>query len=471
VVVSKRLILLPMCKELLPIRSHFGLGFKAEVHLAEIYQDKTFENCSNTHFPFQIGQRNAVKSLQCGLTLTTLVWTSLFFGRRRLGDAKDSKVLIVLTSNGPRALHLEGHAVASALLSLSTGQQPSGPELESIPQWAKCVVQSLEERGHGWALLSTPGELEEPNKKPTPQTSEDEFSAPLKAQLKELLDGFASKRIGAPIEPHTRLGKLVEHFLTDAEQLETLFPEIQCGMAHALGNMIGHRLSDEMGYSELDSLAGGSGRAGDQDSFDPAEVWETDEMGKLTNPEALAIVMSPSEVILRRKPFRNQLIEGIRRIRQTLYKESGYLLPGVVLRYPEGATEEEDSVVPPGEFVVARRKQVVHTGSFPEGKATDQVEFFLGVFEQLVRAHLSRWLTHSQVDHRLQLINKVEPALVDDYFRLGGTVSELRRLIIDLLECGVPVKDLHTIVEVCIETQPDDRMPVLIDRLAGTTWI
>ncbi len=405
----------------------------------------------------------------------------VFAGGERLKDSRDTKVLILLGAGGPRALRLEGHAVASALLSLSSGKEPSGPELESIPEWAECVVKSLQERGRGWALLSTPEEQElEPEPEPiriVQGKSEIEhgadFSAPLKAQLQELLEGF-TKKTEAESDTYTRLSALVERFLADSEGLETLFPEVQCGIAHTLGTVLGHKLADEMGYFEGD-LPGFQSDASQQNQTESPnyEVW--DRLEEATSSESLAIILSPSEVVLRRKPFRDRLVAGIRKLRLDFYRDVGFLLPEVVLRYPEGFGEAtvNDSIPPiePGEYVVARRRQVIHCGRFPDVKLVDQVAYLLDDFEQVVRASAGEWLTHHQVDYRLQLVNKEEPALVDDFFRLGGSITELRRLLIEFLGCGFHIKDMHTILEVCLDHAPEDRLAALVERFSGSTWV
>jgi len=133
---------------------------------------------------------------------------------------------------------------------------------------------------------------------------------------------------------------------------------------------------------------------------------------------------------------------------------SGKLLainPGRVAAVLPGTATKEPAFGLPAVWVEATAREEAQSLGYT---VVDSGTVAATHLSQLLLTHAAALLGRQEVQSLVEHANKIYPKLIEDLVPKVVTIPVLQRVLQGLLEEGVPVRDLHTIIEVLAETAP-----------------
>lgn len=385
------------------------------------------------------------------------------------------KIILQMTDQGLKALRLKTADIASALEHLQKGLQPSGVELEKVPEQVAPMADYLKKLGQGWMLVDA--ELESSDTiarstNPIPEKMMDELKSILSAQPK--LEQL----------PYEKLNRRIFDFLNDEKQLLKLMVEVQNSVGISLGAFFGDELLRRMnvrdGLCPVCWERKHCSSCSEVDDEAEEEPDEPDEQPSRRVPleraldksrkrsEEYTLMLHTKEPLWQLKPLRYALARHIKRMLFEIYEETGVQFPDIGIMRLSSQENLDSANLVEGEFLLTRRRRDAFRSKLSDDlSGPDRIEAFISTLKPALLKSVHRWLSISQISEAVEEVQEHHPGLWEEFSEVGGSMRDLRKLAQGILREGHSIRDLPTILECCIDhSEKENFKQILLETIS-----
>jgi flagellar biosynthesis protein FlhA len=118
--------------------------------------------------------------------------------------------------------------------------------------------------------------------------------------------------------------------------------------------------------------------------------------------------------------------------------------PGNVTETIEGIDTIEPAYEIPAKWITESEREMAEIYGYT---VIDSVSVIVTHLSEIIRRHIHELITRQDINMLLENVKKVNPAIVEDVIPDIISLSDLQKIIVNLLKEGVPVRDMESILE------------------------
>ena len=118
--------------------------------------------------------------------------------------------------------------------------------------------------------------------------------------------------------------------------------------------------------------------------------------------------------------------------------------PGNVTETIEGIDTIEPAYEIPAKWITESEREMAEIYGYT---VIDSVSVIVTHLSEIIRRHIHELITRQDINMLLENVKKVNPAIVEDVIPEIISLSDLQKIIVNLLKEGVPVRDMESILE------------------------